>query len=139
MTDSLNRRDFVAAAGAAAAATALHAAVDPLKILNYNPDMEYRRLGKTGLMVSAVCLGGHWKRLGVYMSKPFTGSGASPEDAENIKDPEFLRLRSEVVTRSIEKGINYVDACSPEEILTYGKVTKGRRDKIFFGFSWHTR
>ena len=36
---------------------------DTSKILNYNPDMEYRRCGKTGLMVSAVALGGHWKRV----------------------------------------------------------------------------
>ncbi len=35
---------------------------DTSKILNYNPAMEYRRLGKTNLMVSAVCMGGHWKR-----------------------------------------------------------------------------
>ncbi|MHC4462065.1 MAG: hypothetical protein ACYS30_11630, partial [Planctomycetota bacterium] len=33
------------------------------KPLNYNPNMEYRRLGKTGLEVSVVCLGGHWKRI----------------------------------------------------------------------------
>jgi len=31
------------------------AAVDTSKILNYNPDMMYRRQGKTNLMVSAVC------------------------------------------------------------------------------------
>ena len=33
------------------------------KIRSYNPDMEYRRLGKTNIWVSAVCLGGHWKRV----------------------------------------------------------------------------
>ena len=32
-------------------------------ILNYNEQMEYRRGGKTNLMFSAVCLGGHWKRV----------------------------------------------------------------------------
>lgn len=68
----LNRRDFVreaamAGAGMAAvlsgwsamAAEPAPVAIDTSKILNYNPNMEYRRLGKTGLMVSAVCLGGH--------------------------------------------------------------------------------
>ena len=33
------------------------------RILNQNENMEYRRCGRTGLMVSAVCLGGHWKRI----------------------------------------------------------------------------
>ena len=32
-------------------------AADTSKIINYNHDMEYRRCGKTGWMVSAVCLG----------------------------------------------------------------------------------
>ena len=46
---------------------------DTSKILNYNPDMEYRRCGKTNLMVSAVCLGGHWKRMDAVVPKVFTG------------------------------------------------------------------
>jgi len=29
------------------------------RILNYNSDMEYRRCGRTGLMISAICLGCH--------------------------------------------------------------------------------
>ncbi|MHC4074618.1 MAG: hypothetical protein ACYTGS_21755, partial [Planctomycetota bacterium] len=33
------------------------------KTRSYNSEMEYRRLGKTNLWVSAVCLGGHWKRV----------------------------------------------------------------------------
>ena len=67
----LTRREFVrdGAVGAAAmvgAATILPAGaeadvgkIDTSKILNYNPDMEYRRCGKTGWMISSVCLGGH--------------------------------------------------------------------------------
>ena len=49
----------LSAAGGAGAAAAGKKAVETSKILNYNPDMEYRRQGKTDLMVSAVCLGGH--------------------------------------------------------------------------------
>jgi aryl-alcohol dehydrogenase-like predicted oxidoreductase len=101
--------------------------------------MEYRRLGKTGLMVSAVCLGGHWKRAGVMMSGPFRGAGYMDEDFKNLNNPEFIRNRSDVVSRAIELGFNYVDACSPQEILAYAKVVKSRRDKIYFGYSWHTR
>lgn len=36
---------------------------DAKKIRSYNPKMEYRRCGRTELMVSAVALGGHWKRI----------------------------------------------------------------------------
>ena len=74
MTDhGITRRKFVrdtVAAAAAAGLTATYAVhagnpdkADTDKIVNYNPDMEYRRCGRTGLMISAVCLGGHWKRM----------------------------------------------------------------------------
>jgi len=65
-------------------------AVDTSKILNYNPNMEYRRQGKTGLMVSAVCLGGH--------------SRSNQQE------------RTEIISRCIDLGINYVDSC------TFGEV-----------------
>ncbi len=140
------RREFVAGSAVAAGslATGLPGAVPPEKvntrsILNFNSKMEYRRLGKTGLMVSAVCLGGHWKRLGVMMNRPFSGAGYDAADDENIKSADFLKARHDVVTRCIESGINYVDACSPQEILAYSKVLKGRRDRMYFGYSWHTR
>ena len=68
------RRDFLKAASAAVAgaafghvalgsgpATAAGAQVDPSKVLNYNPKMGYRRLGKTGFMISEISLGGHGK------------------------------------------------------------------------------
>lgn len=101
--------------------------------------MEYRRLGKTGLMVSALCLGGHWKGLGPVLGRPFAGSGYDEEDFENIRCPDFLTNRSDVVSRSIELGINYIDACAPPEILAYARVLAGRRDKVCLGYSWHTR
>jgi predicted aldo/keto reductase-like oxidoreductase len=37
----------------------------------------------------------------------------------------------------MDRGINYVDACCREEILAYSKVLKGRRDKMYLGYSWH--
>jgi hypothetical protein len=64
---NLTRREFVA--------SGLAAAPQNTKILNYNPNMEYRRLGKTGLMVSAVSLGGHWKRVATMMPPGFKGAG----------------------------------------------------------------
>jgi predicted aldo/keto reductase-like oxidoreductase len=158
MVNKLTRRQFMrdSAAAAAALATGLtaagkvHAADPPPrlasadtearttksstgKILNYNPDMEYRRCGKTGLMVSAVALGGHWKRL----VKIIGGREAEGWMTEDINGRDFQKNRYEVVTRCIERGINYVDACCREEILAYAQALKGRRDKMYFGYSWH--
>jgi aryl-alcohol dehydrogenase-like predicted oxidoreductase len=145
MADKLTRRQFIREGTAAAAALAAGltttrnvqagrgATADTAKILNYNPDMEYRRCGRTGLMVSAVALGGHWKRLVKIIG------GDEPEGwmTENIKRRDFQQNRYDVVTRCIQRGINYVDACCREEILAYATALKGRRDKMYFGYSWH--
>ncbi len=105
------------------------------KILNYNPDMEYRRCGKTNMMISAVCLGGHWKRL----VKIIGGKETPGWMTMGIGRSEFQQNRHEVLTRCIERGINYVDACCREEILAYSKALQGRRDKMYLGYSWHIR
>jgi aryl-alcohol dehydrogenase-like predicted oxidoreductase len=135
------RREFVGESVIAASGLVLGAGSGQAapKILNYNQKMEYRRLGKTGLMVSAVCLGGHWKRVAVMMNRPFKGAGYDKSDDDNINSPDFLKNRHDVVSHAIASGMNYVDACSPQEILAYSKVLKGRRDQIYFGYSWHIR
>ena len=84
-------------------------AVDTSKILNYNPNMEYRRQGKTNLMVSAVCLGGHSR--------------------SNVTE------RTEIVSRCIDAGINYIDACTKGEVIRDAKALKGRRDKMYLSLS----
>jgi hypothetical protein len=133
----ITRREFVkgsamAAAGLAAAAAGAEAAeTDTRKILNYNPNMEYRRLGKTGLMVSAVCLGGHWKRIDKMMRTEGVGWLTG-----SIENPDFQKNRYEVVTRCIEVGMNYIDACWSNEVMAYTRAVKGRRDKIYMGCSW---
>ena len=85
----VTRRDFVkagavTAAGVAAGITPTYTvfAGNPTnektdEILNYNEQMEYRRAGKTNLMVSAVCLGGHWKRVDKVVPNLFKGGGGS--------------------------------------------------------------
>lgn len=146
MTENLNRRAFVGGALAATAAAeaaparkeAAAGKLDTSRIPSYNSNMEYRPLGKTGLMVSAVCMGGHWKRLGTVIPG-FKGAGYNKEDDRNILNPEFLKARDQVLSYAMEMGINYIDACAPPEILAYAKILKGRRNKIYFGFSWHTR
>ncbi len=116
----INRREFVqnVAAGAVGAAgfsavvgmtRQAAAAPDTSKILNYNENMEYRRLGKTNLMVSAVCLGGHTSTDG--------------------------RLRRDIVGRAIDLGINYIDSCSDYELLRDCAALKGRRDQMYLALS----
>ncbi|NIP26440.1 MAG: hypothetical protein GWN67_13510 [Phycisphaerae bacterium] len=101
---------------------------------SYNPEMEYRRLGKTGLWVSAVCLGGHWKRVDKMVPGVFKGKGWLSADLDS---EGFLKNRNDVVTRCIESGINYIDACTWQEVVTYSRALKGRRDKMYLGFSWY--
>jgi aryl-alcohol dehydrogenase-like predicted oxidoreductase len=123
----IDRRDFVrtSAIAAAGVATGLGAAkskapappANSSAILNYNENMEYRRLGKTGLMVSAVCFGGHWKRV-------------------NVMKQDFDKNRYEVMSRCMEAGMNYVDACSRGEFVAYSKALKGRRDKMYLALSY---
>jgi len=118
----ITRREFVrdttigtaaVVVGAAGLSGALAQAADkPLdtsKILNYNPNMEYRRMGKTNMMVSAVCLGGH----------------------SRSNDQE----RHDVISRCIDVGINYIDACWDNEVKRDAKALKGRRDKMYLGLS----
>jgi predicted aldo/keto reductase-like oxidoreductase len=147
MDDKLTRRRFIrdsAVAGAALGAgfslpggarAAEQKTIDTSNILNYNSNMEYRRCGRTGLMISAIALGGHWKRLVKIIG------GNEPEGwmTTSIDNPTFQQNRSDVVTRCIERGINYVDACCREEILAYARALKGRRDKMYFGYSWHIK
>jgi hypothetical protein len=113
MTDpGITRRQFVrdtVAAAAAAGLTATNAVragnpdkADTGKIVSYNSDMEYRRCGRTGLMVSAVCLGGHWKRMDrIVPGVSFRGRIS----AANLDDPDFAKNRRDVVSRCIERGI----------------------------------
>ncbi|MBM3335331.1 aldo/keto reductase, partial [Candidatus Sumerlaeota bacterium] len=127
------RREFIhdsAAASAAVAAAGLTAGcargvairemADVTKTRSYNENMEYRRLGKTGLMVSAISLGGHWKKLPY---KPGTA--------------EFNKNRADVISACLDHGINYVDACAGGEVMAYADAVRGRREEIYFGYSWY--
>ena len=126
----VTRREFVQDGAAAAAGMAVAAGVlgkaegappaaDPKKTRSYNENMEYRRLGRTNLMISAVSIGGHWKRI------PYGYDTA-----------EFKKNRREVLAACMDHGINYIDACWDHEVIAYGEAVKGRREEIFFGFSF---
>ena len=136
----VDRRRFLrqTAAGAVAGIAASQLAVfaeppDPGAVRSYNPGMEYRPLGKTGLFLSAVCLGGHWKRVDRVVPSAFQpGSWLDT----NLDDEGFQRNRADVVSRCIEHGINYIDACVSAEVMAYSRALRGRREAVYLGFSW---
>jgi aryl-alcohol dehydrogenase-like predicted oxidoreductase len=103
-------------------------------ILNYNEQMEYRRAGKTDLMVSAVCLGGHWKRVNKVVPGLFDGRSWLSAD---LTSRAFEENRYDIVSQCIDRGINYIDACTKQEVIMYAKALKDRRDKMYLGFSWY--
>ncbi len=137
----LPRREFLGTSAAAAAALALggRALAAPQdaeaakKTRSSSANMEYRRLGQTGLWVSAVCLGGHWKRIHTIIKTP-------PVDPCNVpRQPEvfapFQKNRHDVVTRCIEAGINLIDIAGDGEGETYAKALEGRREAMYLAYS----
>ncbi|MHC4387451.1 MAG: aldo/keto reductase, partial [Planctomycetota bacterium] len=126
-------RDSLLAAGTVAGALAgggcassepSKSVVQP-KILNHNPNMGYRRLGKTGLVISEVGLGGHWKdRQGNRYWDEFTDEKVPADVIEN---------RTAVIDACIDAGVNYLDIGTSAECLAYGVVLKGRRDRMIIG------
>jgi len=106
------RDGAMAAAGVAVGLGTAAAGVKPVrtsKIRNYNPNMEYRRLGKTNFMVSAVGLGGH--------------SGSNDKQ------------RREVVSRCLDIGINFIDSTGAGELLRDIRALGNRRDKVYLALS----
>ena len=104
------------------------------KTRSYNSNMEYRRLGKTGLWVSAVSLGGHWKRIDkVIGAKGDLNPYVAPTEADVL--PAFEQNRKEVVNRCLEVGINWIDYAGDSEPEVYSKVIRGQREKVFIGYS----
>ncbi|MCL5099048.1 MAG: aldo/keto reductase, partial [Candidatus Omnitrophica bacterium] len=113
--------------------------VPPGKIPSYNEKMEYRRLGKTDLIVSRIGMGGHWKRLDTMVSGLPAGEGYASTDYDKVRNTDFARNRHDIVSRCLEHGINYVDACAGPEIMAYSAALKGRRDKMYLGYSWYEK
>jgi len=91
MDDKLTRRQFIV--DSAVTGTAIGAGIgfsksahakNAGKILNYNSDMEYRRCGRTGLMISAICLGCHGQ------------SFAHRNDENNTTPPETIYSAAQI-------------------------------------------
>jgi predicted aldo/keto reductase-like oxidoreductase len=144
----ISRREFVrdSATLAAAVATGLSLAgaysveaaekdqAAVRKTRSYHPDMEYRRLGKTGLWVSAVCMGGHWKRIDKII-----GASAELNPYVAPTDPSVLNPfennRKEVVAYCLSKGINLIDLAGDSEAEVYAKAVRERREEVYLAYS----
>lgn len=146
-SNRLSRRQFIHRTVAASAAVAGVSSFQPFAITaeqqseieatrSYNPDMEYRRLGKTGLWISAVCMGGHWKRIDKIIHSKASFSGCETMGAAGGDDmTAFRRNRADVVSACIEHGINSIDFAGALEPVAYGHALKGRRDKMYINWS----
>lgn len=143
----VTRREFVRDGSAMAAAGAVLAGGAPAtsfaalgrkdraemeKTLNYNPNMQYRRMGKTGFWVSAVSFGGHWKR--PEGNKVHRYWGVFKDDKV---PPEPLKNREKAFAKAAELGINYLDLTTPAEALIYGQTMKNLGVKMYVGYSDH--
>jgi predicted aldo/keto reductase-like oxidoreductase len=132
--DKMERRAFLGrtagmvtgttlAASADASVAADKPAADTSKILNYHPEMKYRRLGKTDMHLAEVSLGGHWRNRG--------GGGHWGRFAKDEVPRDVAKNRTEVVSACIDAGINMVDITTAAECCSYGAALKGRREKFY--------
>ncbi len=109
-----NRREFLQATTAGLAVTGLLGAVDPGQI--NDGGIPLRRLGKTGEVVSLLCLGGH-----------------SCTNPKKLSEKESLRL----IRRAVDEGIHFMDNCwdyhdgVAEEWMGKALSEGGRRDRVF--------
>ncbi len=139
--EEMTRRDFVrqsslAAAGAITGvlagtgrASSEDTGEDKTKILNYHPEMGYRRLGKTNLTISEIGLGGHWRAPWRDRSDGWWWGKFADEQVP----AEVAKNRTGVMSKAIDCGVNYLDITGGEECLCYGAALKGRRDKMIVG------
>jgi len=133
MFEGIDRRDFLktaaaGAVGALASSPLATAATESWRdIRNYNPAMRYRRLGKTGVMISEASFGGHWR---TRTGRRYWGRFK----ADKIP-PDVLRNREDVFGRAIDLGVNYLDITTPAEAQIYGEVMKRLGQRMWVGYS----
>jgi predicted aldo/keto reductase-like oxidoreductase len=116
-SETPNRREFLqtTAAGIAAAGIAANAGAQPAQRTN-SGGIPLRPLGRTGEMVSLLCLGGH-----------------SSTNPKKLSEKESARL----IQRAVAEGITFMDNCwdyhdgGAEEWMGKALAEGGLRDKVF--------
>jgi predicted aldo/keto reductase-like oxidoreductase len=121
---SPNRRDFLHATAAGVAAASMAGAAEAQQVIQ-QPVIQQpvnaggiplRPLGKTGQMVSLLCLGGH-----------------ASTNPKKMSEAESLKL----IQRAVDEGITFMDNCwdyhdgEAEERMGKALAQGGRRDKVF--------
>jgi predicted aldo/keto reductase-like oxidoreductase len=118
MTDPQpNRREFLQTGAAGVAAAGLAAATAGAQVVQKNAGgIPLRTLGKTGEMVSLLCLGGH-----------------ACTNLNKMTEAESLKL----IQRAVDEGVTFMDNCwdyhdgGAEERMGKALAEGGRRDKTF--------
>lgn len=124
----ISRREFLlAGTGAAFGASVIASCTKTVKvseiekqgeIRNFNPNMHYRRLGRTNLMVSAVSFGGAFHY----------GPGALTDTAEI----------QQIFDKSLELGINYFDTSPDYGTESYFAYISPKREQYFLATKVNT-
>ncbi len=91
--------------------------------LSYHPKMGYRRLGKADLMVSEIVLSG---RFDDGRDRHFRAASIDEE-----VPAEVVRNRTDVVSKCIACGINYLDITCAVDARAYKAALKGRRERLY--------
>ncbi len=126
----MNRREFLKSAALMTTAGAMFgkgavlkaaesAAVPPQgPVLNFNPQMQYRPMGRTGVNVSALGFG--------LLRLPMLADGKTVDAAQSVA----------MIRRAIEGGVNYIDTgrvyLGGQSEAVAGKALKGNwRDRVY--------
>src|SRR3954463_959208 len=116
-SETPNRREFLQTTAAGLAAAGLTATADAQQTQRTNSGgIPLRPLGRTGEMVSLLCLGGH-----------------SSTNLQKLSEQESLRL----IQRAVDEGITFMDNCwdyhdgGAEEWMGKALAEGGRRNKVF--------
>ena len=118
----VSRRDFIET-GAMMLASAALGAKTPVgrrrrpQTRSYNENMDYRRLGRTGLMISAVSMGGHWKRI------PYQARHRGLQEEPPGSDLRLPSSTASTTSMPAARG----------EVAVYAEAVRGRRKEDLHG------